>query len=142
MRIALGLLPYLLLAQPADLILHNGVLWTGNAAQPSAAAAAIRGGRFLAVGSNRDALAHRGPNTRVIDLKGAFVTPGFNDNHVHFASAAQFLDFNIMATGSQQEFAARVKEVTARLEPGEWITGGFWGAYDQWTVGSAGGARR
>lgn len=142
MRIALGFLPYLLLAQPADLLLHNGVLWTGNAAQPSATATAIRGGKIVAVGSNRDALAMRGPATRVIDLRGAFVTPGFNDNHVHFASAAQFLDFNIMATGSQPEFAARVKEVTSRLQPGEWITGGFWGAYDQWTPGSAGGARR
>src|SRR6185295_2533821 len=63
-------------------------------------------------------------------------------NHVHFASAAQFLEFNIMRATTQQEFLARVKETVARLPKGEWILGGYWGAYDQWAAGSAGGARR
>ena len=88
------------------------------------------------------ALKLRGPNTQVIDLRGRFVTPGFNDNHVHFASAAQFLEFNIMAVSTQEQFVARVKEVTSRLPKGEWIVGGFWGAYDQWAAGSAGSQKR
>jgi predicted amidohydrolase YtcJ len=103
---------------------------------------AIKDGKFVVVGSDAAALKLRGPNTRVVDLKGAFVVPGFNDNHVHFASAAQFLEFNIMRASTQQEFVARVKEVTARLPEGEWIVGGFWGAYDQWAAGSAGNQRR
>ena len=126
----------------ADLILHNGVIWTVDEKNPTVQAVAIRDGKFAVVGSNSAALKLRGPNTKVIDLKGSFVTPGFNDNHVHFASAAQFLEFNIMRASTQEEFVARVKEVTARLPKGEWIVGGFWGAYDEWTAGSAGNQRK
>lgn len=128
--------------QRADLILHNGVIWTIDSKDSIVQAVAIRDGKFVAVGSNRDALRLRGPQTQVIDLRGQFVTPGFNDNHVHFASAAQFLEFNIMAAASQEQFLARVKDVTSRLPKGEWIVGGFWGAYDQWTAGSAGSHKR
>ena len=47
-----------------------------------------------------------------------------------------------MAVSTQENFVARVKEVIARLPKGEWIVGGFWGAYDEWAVGSAGTQRR
>jgi predicted amidohydrolase YtcJ len=126
----------------ADVILHNGVFWTVDEKNPSVQAVAIKAGKFVVVGSNASALKLRGPNTRVVDLKGAFVVPGFNDNHVHFASAAQFLEFNIMRVSTQEQFVARVKEVVARLPKGEWILGGFWGAYDDWAAGSAGNQRR
>ena len=129
-------------AQQADLILHNGVIWTVDSKSSTAEAVAIKDGKFIAVGANADALKLRGPATRVIDLHGRFVVPGFNDNHVHFASAAQFLEFNIMRASTQQQFVARVKDVMSRLPKGEWIVGGFWGAYDQWTAGSVGNQRR
>ncbi|HEU4932617.1 MAG TPA: amidohydrolase [Pyrinomonadaceae bacterium] len=138
------LLTLAFITQPsqADLILHNGVIWTVDAKNPTVEAVAIKNGKFVVVGSNSAALKLRGPNTRVIDLKGSFVVPGFNDNHVHFASAAQFLEFNIMRASTQDDFVARVKEVIGRLPKGEWIVGGFWGAYDQWTAGSAGNQRK
>ncbi len=138
------LLTLAFIAQPsqADLILHNGVIWTVDAKNPTVEAVAIKDGKFVVVGSNSAALKLRGPNTRVIDLKGSFVVPGFNDNHVHFASAAQFLEFNIMRASTQDEFVMRVKDVISRLPKGEWIVGGFWGAYDQWTAGSAGNQRK
>jgi predicted amidohydrolase YtcJ len=126
----------------ADLILHNGVIWTVDEKNPTVQAVAIKTGKFIAIGSEKSVLNFRGPNTRVIDLQGDFVVPGFNDNHVHFASAAQFLEFNIMRVSTQQEFVARVKEVISRLPKGEWIVGGYWGAYDEWTAGSAGSQRR
>ena len=126
----------------ADLILHNGTIWTVDQKNPSVQAVAIKDGRFIAVGADSGAMKFRGPNTQVVNLKGALVVPGFNDNHVHFQSAAQFLEFNIMRASTQDEFVARVKEVTARLPKGEWIVGGFWGAYDQWAAGSAGNERR
>src|SRR5687767_8963499 len=126
----------------ADLILHNGVIWTVDEKNSTAQAVAIKEGKFVVVGSNSAALKMRGPNTRVVDLKGGFVVPGFNDNHVHFASAAQFLEFNIMRASNQEQFVDRVKEVIARLPKGEWIVGGFWGAYDEWAAGSAGNQRR
>lgn len=128
--------------EPADLILHNGVIWTVNDAQSKAEAVAIRGDHIAFVGDNESALELTGPETHIIDLEGHFVTPGFNDNHVHFASAARFHEFNIMRIGAQDEFVARVKTVAESLPSGEWITGGYWGAYDQWAEGSAGGERR
>ena len=128
--------------QPADLILHNGVVYTVDKSNSTAQAVAIKEGKFVAVGSNADVLKFRGPSTRVIDMRGRFVVPGFNDNHVHFASAAQFLEFNIMRAATQDQFVARVKDVISRLPKGEWIVGGYWGAYDEWAAGSAGNQRR
>ena len=128
--------------ETADLILYNGGIWTVDEAKPQAEALAIRGDRIVAVGTSEEILKLREKETRAIDLQGAFALPGFNDNHVHFASAAQFLEFNIMNVSNQAEFVERVKNVIAGLPKGEWITGGFWGAYDQWTPGSAGGQKR
>lgn len=128
--------------ETVDLILHNGTIWTVDEARPTAQAVAILDGRFIAVGSDDEALALAGPATDVIDLDGHFVTPGFIDTHVHFASAARFLEFNIMRTGTQEAFVARVEEVVGGLPEGEWIQGGFWGAYDTWAAGSAGGESR
>ena len=128
--------------EPADLILRNGLVYTVDPTNTLTEAVAIRAGKFVFVGSSKEVLRYRGKQTRVIDLKGQFVLPGFNDNHVHIASAAQFLEFNIMRLATQQEFVARVKEVVARLPKGEWILGGYWGAYDQWAAGSAGANRR
>ena len=128
--------------QSADLILHNGVIYTVDKNNSTVQAVAIKDGKFVAVGSNAEAMKLRGPSTRVIDLRGRFVVPGFNDNHVHFASAAQFLEFNIMRASTQDQFVARVKDVISRLPKGEWIVGGYWGAYDEWAAGSAGNQRR
>ena len=122
----------------ADLIFNNGVIWTGDEAQPRAQAVAMADGKFIAVGSDVEVLKYRGGSTRIINLRSRLAVPGFNDNHVHFASAARFLEFNIMRTGTQEEFVKRVQEVVSSLPAGEWIVGGFWGAYDQWAEGSTG----
>ncbi len=124
-----------------DLILHHGVVWTGDADHPRAQAVAVRDGRIVAVGDEA-VLAMAGPGTRVLDLEGAFVVPGFYDTHVHFAAAARFLEFNLMRTATQAAFVERVADVVGRLEEGEWILGGYWGAYDAWAEGSTGGTRR
>lgn len=129
-------------ADEADLILHNGFIWTVDNSNRTAEAVAIKDDKFVAVGSNRDVLRLRGRKTRVIDLQGRFASPGFNDNHVHFSAAAQFLEFNVMSAGTQEQFVSRVRDVIGRLQKGEWIIGGYWGAYDQWAAGSSGGRRR
>jgi predicted amidohydrolase YtcJ len=127
---------------PADLILHNATIWTVDSTNSVASAVAIRDSRFVTVGSDKEVMKLRGNKTQIIDLQGAFVVPGFNDNHVHFASASQFLEFNIMNVTAQDEFVLRIKEVVSGLPEGEWITGGFWGAYDRWAAGSAGSEKR
>ena len=130
-------------ASDADLLITNARVWTVNPEQPWAEAIAIVDGRITAVGSTAEIVnEHTGPQTRVLNLNGAFALPGFNDNHIHFQSAASFHEFNIMRTTTQDGFVARMRSAVERIPKGEWITGGFWGAYDQWAFGSAGGEQR
>ena len=70
--------------QPApDLVLTNGKIITVDERFSIAQAVAIRGGRFVAVGTNQEIGQLAGPNTRRIDLRGRAVTPGLIDNHMH-----------------------------------------------------------
>jgi hypothetical protein len=62
--------------QPADLVVHNAVIYTVNESQPRAEAVAVRGGRFVVVGSNADAMKLIGTGTRVVDAGGKTVVPG------------------------------------------------------------------
>jgi predicted amidohydrolase YtcJ len=72
----------------ADLVLHSGTVWTGRAHRHQAEGVAVLGKRIVAVGSTRDVLAWAGKRTRVIDLRGAFVAPGFRDQHTHLLNQA------------------------------------------------------
>ncbi len=128
--------------QSADVIIHNAVVYTVDAELTIAEAIAVGGEKIIAVGSDAEVLKRRDANTRVIDAKGRLVLPGFNDTHVHFGSAARFLEFNIMAVSDQDVFVRRIKRLTESLPDGQWITGGLWGAYDQWSLGSSGGESR
>jgi predicted amidohydrolase YtcJ len=126
-------------AQDADLILRNARIWTGDSARPSATALAVRGERLIAVGSEATADAFRGPRTRIIDAGGRFVTPGFIDDHTHFAQAgALLIGANLLEVHSAGAFASRVKAAVARMSPGSWLTGGDWGAYEDNAMNSAG----
>jgi len=143
----LGLLALLaggpLAAQDADLIIRNARVWTGDSLNPRAEAVAVRGERLLYVGSNTGADAHRSARTRVIDAAGRMVTPGFIDDHTHFAQAgALLIGANLLDVSSAGPFAARVKSAVARMSPGAWLTGGDWGAYEDWNANSTGAAPR
>ena len=70
-------------AQQADLILVNGNIITLRAAGDRARAVAIAGGSIVAVGDDATVRKYAGATTRVIDLHGQTVTPGFNDVHQH-----------------------------------------------------------
>src|SRR5579859_6643833 len=85
------MLPLLLLLTPtaepvvaADLVVHNGRVWTGDPKQPEAQAVAVWRDRIIKVGSDADVKALTGTNTKVIDLKGRRLVPGFYDSHLHF----------------------------------------------------------
>jgi len=69
--------------EAADLVLINGGIYTVDADRSWAEAAAIRGGVFIAVGSNSEIESVTGPATRIIDLSGKMAVPGFHDAHVH-----------------------------------------------------------
>ena len=69
--------------RPADLILVDADVWTGDAARRWARAVAVRGDRIVAVGTDDDVRPFEGPATEVVSLPGRMVTPGFQDAHVH-----------------------------------------------------------
>jgi predicted amidohydrolase YtcJ len=130
-----------LAAQEADLVLTGGRIWTGDSARPYAQAVAIRDGRLLVVGTDAEAMRHGGAATRVIALGGRFATPGFIDNHTHFNQAgALLLGANLLDVSAPAALVSRVRDARDRLPQGAWITGGDWGAYEDWNQGSTGGA--
>ncbi len=85
-------------AQPADRIWTGGTILTMNDQAPRAQAVAERGGRVVAVGARADVLKLRGPDTRVIDLGGRALLPGFFDAHGHVTlGGLQALSANLLA---------------------------------------------
>jgi predicted amidohydrolase YtcJ len=106
--------------------LVNGVVWTGDPAQPSAEAVAINGDRIVAVGTSADVRAMAG-TAEVIDLGGQFVTPGFIDSHVHFLDGgARLASVQLREAKTREDFAARLAAFAATVPAGTWITGGDW----------------
>src|SRR5271163_1852123 len=74
-----------------DLVLVHGKIWTENPQQPEAEAVAILGNHIAGVGSSTDILKLAGPATKVIELGGKRVVPGFNDSHVHLVDGGESL---------------------------------------------------
>lgn len=68
---------------PADLVFMNGAVITIDEARPEAKAVAVVGNRIARVGSDEEVRAEIGAGTRVVDLAGRALLPGFNDNHTH-----------------------------------------------------------
>nr|WP_066416124.1 amidohydrolase [Bordetella ansorpii] len=68
---------------PPDVIFYNGRFTTLDRANPDAGAVAVKAGRFVAVGSDREVLRLAGTNTRLVNLKKKSVLPGLYDNHTH-----------------------------------------------------------
>ena len=69
--------------QPPDLVVVNANVITMDVNHPAVEAFAVRAGRFTHVGSNADVKSLAGPQTRVLDLAGKTVVPGFIDAHTH-----------------------------------------------------------
>ncbi len=114
-------------AEPADLVLLNGTVHTVDAKQPRAEAVAVRGDRIAAVGSSDSVRALVGPKTRVLDLAGRTVVPGFEDGHAHLLGIGfARLDVDLVGTRSYAEVVARVAEAVKTRKPGEWIRGRGW----------------
>lgn len=117
----------------ADIIFLHGNVYTGVAEGSSfrevkrAEAIATLGDHILEVGSIADILKLKGPQTTVIELAGHFVMPGFNDAHMHLASAGfEKLNVNLVGAKSLEEFRDRIRARVETSAPGEWITGAGW----------------
>jgi predicted amidohydrolase YtcJ len=114
-------------ADAADLALTGGKIYTVDGGRSWAEAVAIKDGRILFVGSDEDAQAHIGKQTKVVDLEGRMVVPGFQDAHVHPISAgveANACDLN--AVTSVDEYVATIKQCAEKQADEPWVTGGGW----------------
>ena len=116
--------------QPApDIILSNGKIITVDERFTIAQAVAIKGDRFVAVGTNQEIARLAGPATRRIDLRGRAVTPGLIDNHMHLVRAAGTWRYEVRLDGvtSRQHALDLLRVRAAATPPGEWIyTLGGW----------------
>jgi hypothetical protein len=130
-------------AEEADLVLRGGTVWTVDDDNPRAEAIAVVRDKIAYVGADSGVREYIGRATRVIDLDGKLVVPGFNDNHVHFEGTGRLLyGLNLLDVATERDFAARIREVHERYAPGTWITGGDWSAYETWAEGDVAEAGR
>ena len=107
----------------AELILKNGRFATGQAHQTGAEAVAIRDGRFLAVGSEKEVMACHGPSTRVIDLGGRTAIPGLIDSHIHTIRGGLNYNLELRWDGvpSLADALRKLRHQAQRTPPPQWV---------------------
>jgi len=111
----------------ADMVVVNAKIWTVNAKQTEAEALAVWRGRILAVGASEDIRKLAGPKTRVLDLDGKRVLPGFYDSHVHLLGSGQRLsEVALKDAKDEAEFGKRLREFDKKLPRDRWLLGGEW----------------
>lgn len=114
-------------APGADLVLRNATVYTGDSTAATVQAVAVQGGKIVYVGDDAGVAEFTGGNTRVVDLAGRFVYPGFVDAHAHFTGIGQReQNLNLEGTGTKDLFLAKVEEAVKKAQPGEWVTGRGW----------------
>ncbi len=118
-------------AAPADVIFYDGNILTGKDLltihRERVSALAIRQGIVIATGTDAEILKMREPHTQVVDLHGAFAMPGFNDAHVHLASAGrEKLTVDLVGAKSLQEMQTRIAAAAKAAAPGTWLRGRGW----------------
>ena len=111
----------------ADLILINGKIFTMENDHLWAEACAIRDGKIQAVGNTASIDRYQNEDTKVVDLRGRLVLPGFNDAHVHFSDGGFYLlGINLRDAKDEKNFTNIIQEYAKNLKKGEWILGGNW----------------
>ncbi len=111
----------------ADIVFRNGMVWTGVPGGPRPGAAAVLGDRILRVGDDRAVASLIGPRTRVVDLGGGLLLPGFIDAHTHFlAGGLSLRSVRLRDARTPAEFAARIAAKAREMGPGAWVLDGEW----------------
>ena len=111
----------------ADLVLLNGTFYTVDESQKSIQALAIQEDRIFKIGTTEEINALVGEETKVIDLKGNFVMPGFIEGHGHFSGIGYSINnLNFLTSTNWDEIVSMVAEKAKTAKPGEWITGRGW----------------
>ena len=117
--------------RPADLILRNGRVATMDRDRSFANAVAVRDGRIVAVGNDMTVAPLDGPRTRVVDLRGRTVSPGFGDAHVHpVTSGLEMLSCDLSGKHGLDAYVDTIAAYAAAHPERPWITGGGWSMSD------------
>ncbi len=113
--------------EKADIIFTNGTIITMDEGFPFGEALAICKENILAVGDFAKMADFKGEETKVIDLKGKTLLPGFNDSHLHMLGfGITLISVRLQGLRSIREVKKRVLEKVEQTAPGEWITGAGW----------------
>ncbi|MEQ8425559.1 MAG: amidohydrolase, partial [Cyclobacteriaceae bacterium] len=117
---------------PADMIISGGAIYTVDDANPMVEAVAVSNGKIVFAGTSAEAEKYKGDETKVIDLAGQTMTPGFIESHGHIMGLGYSeLNLDLMDTKSWDEIVERVKDAVSKAQPGEWIVGRGW-HQEQW----------
>ena len=115
------------MASEADLVLTGAAVYTVDAARRWAEAVAVRGGRIAAVGTAREMAELVGPRTRVLELEGRMVLPGFQDAHLHPPSGGLYrLRCELHGATGLREYLEVIRSYADERPEAEWILGGGW----------------
>jgi len=117
--------------EPADIVLRGGKVVTMDATRRVAQAVAVRGGRIDFVGSDADAARRIGPSTRVVELGGRMLMPGFIDAHLHSLAGGRALLVCDMAYRplTRAQLTARLQaclDATPDAAPDTWLEAVNW----------------
>lgn len=115
----------------ADLIVHNAKIHTGNPAQPSASAVAVKNGRIYSVGTDAEILGLKTANTKIIDSRGRRLIPGIIDAHTHVLNELGY-NYTLRWDGvpTLREALAMLGEQARRTPEGQWVkVVGGWSPY-------------
>ncbi|WP_300544693.1 amidohydrolase [Maricaulis sp.] len=111
----------------ADLVFHGGPIHTANDARPVVEAVAVQDGRIVFAGPQAGLTMWIGEETRIVDLDGAAMYPGFTDSHIHVLGVGQRERLlNLDDVTSVAELADRVAAAVAEAEPGAVVFGRGW----------------
>ena len=113
--------------KPADTVFKNGYVYTVNPGERAAHAVAVKDGRIVFVGSDRGARAFTGAHTKVVNLRGKMMLPGFIDSHMHASMTVSSL-YSVLLYGmaSVDEYAAAVAQFAADNPDMDVIRGEGW----------------
>jgi len=113
--------------QKADMIIHNGVIYTMNDLNPITEAVAVGDGKIIALGKYRDLDPLINAKTKIINLSGAMMTPGIIEGHGHFYGLGLAkMQLDLSKTESYQDLIDMVSDAVKNSKPGEWILGRGW----------------
>jgi predicted amidohydrolase YtcJ len=108
---------------PADRVFLGGRIWTADPSRPRAEALALAGDRIVAVGTDAEVRPYAGPASTVVDLRGRFVAPGFNDAHLHFLVVETA---DLTGAASVDEIQRRIRGYASAHPDRPWVTGRGW----------------